>query len=327
MWKRSPRPAFRIGGGRRGKGMSSSTTVVFTDLAGSTGLYEVLGNARAAEAINQLTQWIGRVCESHGGRVVKMLGDGVLCVFPDGRPALAAVLEMQRSHQDRTADWPAEAPMRLRIGIAAGEVIEVDGDCYGDAVNVAARLSDLSGPDQIWATRTVVSQLRSTDRELRYRSLGSFPLRGRQQPTEIFQVDWEDEDTSGRLTRPALLSGRTAPRPPSGGGIRLAWLEQQRRFRTADLPVHVGRSAEAEFPVDDQRVSRLHARIEWRNGSLLLTDISSYGTWVRFAGANAELALRRQDCILMGSGEIALGAPFEDFTVPVVSFEVLSAGQ
>lgn len=309
--------------------MSSSTTVVFADLAGSTGLYEALGNARAADAITQLTQWIGRACESHGGRVVKMLGDGVLSVFPDARKALAAMLELQRSHQDRTADWPAEVSMRLQIGIAAGEVIEVDGDCYGDAVNVAARLSDLSGPDQIWATRTVVSQLRSTDRELRYRSLGSFPLRGRQEPTEIFQVDWEDEDPSGgNLTRPALLSERAAPRPPSGGGgIRLAWLDHQRRFRIADLPVHVGRSADAEFPIEDQRVSRLHARIEWRNGSLMLADISSYGTWVRFSGGDAELALRRQDCILMGSGEIALGAPFEDFTVPVLSFEILAAGQ
>ena len=307
--------------------MSSTTTVVFADLAGSTGLYEALGNARAAEAITRLTQWIGRVCESHGGRVVKTLGDGVLSVFPDGRQALAAVVELQRSHQDPPADWPSEAPMRLQIGIAAGEVIEVDGDCYGDAVNVASRLSDLSGPDQIWATRTVVTQLRPVDRELRYRSLGSFPLRGRQQPTEIFQVEWEDEDANGRnLTRPALLSQRTA-RPAAAGGIRLAWLDHQRRFRVADLPVHVGRSAEAEFAVEDQRVSRLHARIEWRNGSLMLTDISSYGTWVRFAGANAELALRRQDCILMGSGEMALGAPFEDFTVPVVYFEVLSAGQ
>ena len=307
--------------------MSSTTTVVFADLAGSTGLYEALGNARAAEAITRLTQWIGRVCESHGGRVVKTLGDGVLSVFPDGRQALAAVVELQRSHQDHTADWPSEAPMRLQIGIAAGEVIEVDGDCYGDAVNVASRLSDLSGPDQIWATRTVVTQLRPVDRELRYRSLGSFPLRGRQQPTEIFQVEWEDEDANGRnLTRPALLSQRTA-RPAAAGGIRLAWLDHQRRFRVADLPVHVGRSAEAEFAVEDQRVSRLHARIEWRNGSLMLTDISSYGTWVRFAGANAELALGRQDCILMGSGEMALGAPFEDFTVPVVYFEVLSAGQ
>ena len=307
--------------------MSSTTTVVFADLAGSTGLYEALGNARAAEAITRLTQWIGRVCESHGGRVVKTLGDGVLSVFPDGRQALAAVVELQRSHQDHTADWPSEAPMRLQIGIAAGEVIEVDGDCYGDAVNVASRLSDLSGPDQIWATRTVVTQLRPVDRELRYRSLGSFPLRGRQQPTEIFQVEWEDEDANGRnLTRPALLA-RGGGGPAAAGGIRLAWLDHQRRFRVADLPVHVGRSAEAEFAVEDQRVSRLHARIEWRNGSLMLTDISSYGTWVRFAGANAELALRRQDCILMGSGEMALGAPFEDFTVPVVYFEVLSAGQ
>lgn len=308
--------------------MSSSTTVVFADLAGSTGLYEALGNARAAEAITHLTQWIGRVCESHGGRVVKTLGDGVLTVFPDARRALAAVLELQRSHQDSTAGWPKEAPMRLQIGIAAGEVIEVDGDCYGDAVNVASRLSDLSGPDQIWATRTVVSQVRSVDREVRYRSLGSFPLRGRQQPTEIFQVDWEDEDPSGRdLTRPALLSQRAAARPPGGGGVRLSWLDQERRFRVADLPVHVGRSAEADFPIDDQRVSRLHARIEWRNGSLMLTDISSYGTWVRFAVGNSALVLRRQDCILMGSGAIALGAPFEDSSVPVVSFEVLSVGQ
>ena len=307
--------------------MSSTTTVVFADLAGSTGLYEALGNARAAEAITRLTQWIGRVCESHGGRVVKTLGDGVLSVFPDGRQALAAVVELQRSHQDHTADWPSEAPMRLQIGIAAGEVIEVDGDCYGDAVNVASRLSDLSGPDQIWATRTVVTQLRPVDRELRYRSLGSFPLRGRQQPTEIFQVEWEDEDANGRnLTRPALLSQRTA-RPAPPGGLTRGWRAHPRRVPGADRPGEVGRSAEAEFAVEDQRVSRLHARIEWRNGSLMLTDISSYGTWVRFAGANAELALRRQDCILMGSGEMALGAPFEDFTVPVVYFEVLSAGQ
>lgn len=308
--------------------MGSSTTVVFADLAGSTGLYEALGNARAADAVTQLTHWIGRVCESHGGRVVKTLGDGVLAVFPDGRKALAAVLDLQRSRHDHTEHWPSAAPMRLQIGIAAGEVIEVDGDCYGDAVNVASRLSDLSGPDQIWATRSVVSQVRAPDRNLLFRSLGSFPLRGRQQPTEIFQVHWEDEDAQGHdLTRPALLSERVAPRPSAGGGIRLEWLDRQRRFRAADLPVHVGRSIEAEFPVDNQRVSRLHVRIEWRNGSPMLADISTYGTWVRFAGSNADLSLRRQDCILMGSGEMALGAPFEDATVPIVAFEVLGGAQ
>jgi len=308
--------------------MGSSTTVVFADLAGSTGLYEALGNARAADAITQLTHWIGRVCESHGGRVVKTLGDGVLAVFPEGRTALASVLDLQRSRQNHTGQWPSSAPVRLQIGIAAGEVIEVGGDCYGDAVNIASRLSDLSGPDQIWATRSVVSQVRAPDRDRLFRSLGSFPLRGRQQPTAIFQVHWQDEDAQGNdLTRPALLSERVAPRPPAGGGIRLEWLDRQRRFRVADLPVHVGRSIEAEFPIDNQRVSRLHARIEWRNGSLMLADISTYGTWVRFAASNADLALRRQDCILMGRGEMALGAPFEDVAVPIVAFEVLDSAR
>ncbi len=71
-------------------------------------------------------------------------------------------------------------------------------------------------------------------------------------------------------------------------------------------------------------MSRQHARIEWRNGSLVLTDTSSYGTWVRFTSSAGELALRREECILLGAGDIALGAPFDEFTVPPVHFEVLA---
>lgn len=307
--------------------MGASTTVVFADLAGSTGVYEALGNARAAEVITGLTHWIRGMCESHGGRVVKNLGDGVLAIFPDARGAIAAVVALQRARLERLPDWPDRITMRLQIGIDAGEVIEVDGDCYGDAVNVASRLSDLSGPDRIWATRTVVSQLARLDEDVRFRSLGPIPLRGRSQAAEIFQVDWEEDAQSRHLTRPAGLSADRRPPPAAGGGIRLAWLDQQKRFRTADLPIHLGRAEDAEFPVQDQRVSRQHARLEWRNGSLVLTDTSSYGTWVRFTGSPGELALRREECILLGAGDIALGAPFDDFTVPTVHFEVLATGR
>ena len=54
----------------------------------------------------------------------------------------------------------------------------------------------------------------------------------------------------------------------------------------------------------------------------MLVDVSSYGTWVRFAGANAAVLLRREECVLYGSGDIALGAPFSDSSVPVVTFKV-----
>ena len=71
----------------------------------------------------------------------------------------------------------------------------------------------------------------------------------------------------------------------------------------------------------DPRVSRKHARIEWRAGKFYLEDVSSYGTWVRFADSTAIVALRRQECVLLLDGEIALGASFEDFTVPTVIFK------
>jgi adenylate cyclase len=303
------------------------TTVVFADLAGSTGLYEALGNAAAAAAITRLLQWIGGTCESHGGRVVKTLGEGVLAVFPEAQGALAAVVALQRTHALRLPDWPDQIRMRLQIGLAAGEVIQVDGDCYGDAVNVASRLSDLSGPDRIWATRTVVSQLGDLPQDVRVRDLGTIPLRGREQAAEIFQVEWQEDEQSHHLTRPAILSGGT-PRPArSRGGIRLGLAGRQTRFRTSDFPVRLGRSEEAEFAVPDQRVSRVHARIEWRNGSLILVDMSSYGTWVRLGGNPGALALRREECVLVGAGDIALGASFEDSTAPIVHFQVLAAGQ
>ena len=77
-----------------------------------------------------------------------------------------------------------------------------------------------------------------------------------------------------------------------------------------------------EFVVNDPRVSRTHARIDWRNGSVVLVDVSSYGCWVRFFGGGADLLLRREECVLHGRGEVALGTPFSDLSATVVTFSV-----
>ena len=307
--------------------MGGRTTVVFADLAGSTALFEAIGNVRATEAITGLTQWIGSVCAAHGGRVVKMLGDGVLALFPAGAAAVAAVVELQRVHARRLEECAEDTRMRLQIGVAAGDVIEVDGDCYGEAVNVASRLSDLSGPDQIWATTAVVRQVPAPGEGVGFRSLGPILLRGMSKETMVFRVDWQ-EDLPGMQT---LTEAGRLPVPAqsraSGTSVRLSWLDQRMEFSAARMPVHLGRGDDAQFPVQDQRVSRLHARVDWRNGSFVLTDMSSYGTWVRFAGSPTRLSLRRAECILLGTGDIALGASFEDFTAPIVAFEIITSGR
>lgn len=298
----------------------AAVTVVFADLTGSTGVFESLGNAKATQAITRLTQWISKVCTAQNGQLVKTLGDGVLMVFPINADAVVAVIEMQRIHAERIKSWPNKLKMRLQVGLARGDVVEQDGDFFGDAVNVASRLSDLSGPDQILCTETVINEL-PADAVARFRSLGPMAIRGRLEPCLVYRMEWQNEVLSDFFTMPASLSVLPFTRPvPQLGMIRLSWLDVQASFSSADLPIHLGRDAEAEFVVNDPRVSRLHAKISWRDGKFYLEDVSSYGSWVRFAQGSAIVALRRQECVLLVEGDIALGAPFEDFTVPNISF-------
>lgn len=303
--------------------MGAQATVVFTDLFGSTGAFEALGNARATEAVTQITTWIAQVVESHGGRVVKMLGDGVLALFGDNPSAIRAVVEMQRDHQKRMIQIPLPKRMPIRIGVASGDVEIVDGDCYGDAVNVAARLSDLSGPHQIWVNSAALDGTDEAD-GVRFRILGPISIRGRAEPCTVYQVEWQEDVASDFLTMqadldPALDAGGT---DVLGGQIELTWMDVKKTFKAFDLPIHVGRVRQAEFVVNDPRVSRTHARIDWRNGSVLLVDVSSYGCWVRFAGGGSDLLLRREECVLHGRGDIALGSSFADLSAPTVSFSV-----
>ena len=229
----------------------------------------------------------------------------------------------QRENLQWLAISSAATRMPLRVGVARGAVEFVDGDCYGDAVNVASRLCDLSGPSQIWTSSAAA--LDSTQHVgLQFRPLGQIAVRGRTKPCAVFQLDWQDEaHTDFMVMQATIQPDHQFPEPTAPGReIELSWIDQQLRFSSSQLPVHIGRDRQAQFVVSDPRVSRAHARIDWRNGSMVLVDLSSYGCWVRYAGSSADLPLRREECLLHGSGEVALGAPFADPSAATLSFRV-----
>jgi adenylate cyclase len=303
--------------------MGVQKTVVFTDLFGSTSAFEALGNVMATKAVTEVTNWIATIIEAHGGSVVKMLGDGVLALFESNASAINSVAEIQRKHQKRIAQMPAANRLPIRIGVASGDVEIVAGDCYGDAVNVAARLSSLSGPHQIWANSQALENIGESD-GIRFRILGPISIRGRAEPCTVYQVEWQEDVGSGFLTMQAELDPMhdSTGSDVLGGQIELSWLEARKTFNSFELPIHIGRVHQVEFIVNDPRVSRTHARVDWRNGSVYLTDVSTYGSWVRFSGTGSDLLLRRDECVLHGRGEIALGSPFSDLSAPTISFSV-----
>ncbi len=305
--------------------MGVQATVVFTDLHGSTAVFEALGNARATETITEITAWIAKHCEAEGGHVVKTLGDGVLALFPDGSKAVKALVELQRLNSKRMLRVPSDLAMPIRIGLASGEVEIVAGDCYGDAVNVAARLCDLCGPNQIWANAAALDTVVESP-GVAFRMLGPINIRGRAEPCTVYQIEWHEEEATDFLTMQGDIDVLYSNGDVDvlGREIELTWQGDSKRFKSFELPIHIGRVRTVEFMVNDPRVSRTHARLEWRNGSVVLVDVSSFGSWVRFSGeTGSDVLLRRDECVLHGQGELALGASFADPNVPTVHFRIL----
>ncbi|HYE39208.1 MAG TPA: adenylate/guanylate cyclase domain-containing protein, partial [Ramlibacter sp.] len=158
-------------------------SVVFADLVGSTGIFERLGDETAGRFVTQLTTALAKIFEQHNGRVVKLLGDGLFVVFPEESQALTACVAIQ----DRLLQKPVRPaglgrPVQMQMGIESGEVVEIQGDCYGDAVNSAARLADLAGADQILTTQRVHDALPAS-LQAKLRSLGPMYLRGKADAT------------------------------------------------------------------------------------------------------------------------------------------------
>ena len=292
-------------------------TVVFADLVGSTGIFERLGDETAGRFVTQLTGALSKTFEQHSGRVVKLLGDGLFVVFPAESDALAACVAIQKRLQEKPVYAGGTGnPVQMQMGIEAGEVVEIDGDCYGDAVNSAARLADLAGAEQILTTQRVRGALAPAE-QAQLRSLGPMYLRGKSEVTEVFRADWQaDRDVD------ATVMGVSMFKAGKDGMLEISSLGQTLRLDPRGEKLTLGRAATASLSVNDSRVSRVHATIEWRGGHFILSDASSFGTWVYVGNQTEPVVLRRTECDLVGQGEITLGCEREAENAPLVLFSV-----
>ncbi len=148
----------------------------------------------------------------HGGRLVKLWGDGVLVEFPSVVGALECAAAVQRGMQARNADASTARKLQLRIGINLGDVIvETDAagadDIYGDGVNIAARLQEIAEPGGIVVSHTVVNHVRNKV-ALSFVALGERQLKNIDEAVAIYDVGFNDPSAAARpeqvLARPAV---------------------------------------------------------------------------------------------------------------------------
>jgi len=112
-----------------------------------------------AKALREHRAAIDPIVASHGGRIVKTTGDGVLLEFPSIVAAVECAVAVQKVIAERNADLPEDRRMLFRIGINLGDVLIEGDDILGDGVNIAARLEGIAEPGGICISRQVYEQV------------------------------------------------------------------------------------------------------------------------------------------------------------------------
>ena len=165
-------------------------TILFTDVEGSTALTERLGDAKARDLLREHERIVREALKAHGGSEVKTMGDGFMTSFSSATRALECAIRIQSAFAERSES--AEEPIKVRIGLNAGEPIAEDDDLYGTAVNLAARIAAQAQGGEILASEAVRQIV--AGKKFPFSDRGETTLRGFEDRVRIYQVSWRGED-------------------------------------------------------------------------------------------------------------------------------------
>lgn len=288
-----------------------SVTVLFADVAGSTKLYDALGDTQAKAMVDECIAVMRAVVSRYGGRVVKTIGDEVMCVLPDAGSGLLAATDMQT----KINALPVVSNMKraIRVGFHFGPVIEEHNDVFGDTVNLAARMAGLAKALQIITTLVTVEQmvpmLRASTRRI-----AAIAVKGKEDDVEVCEVIWQAGEELTMATPSMAANARRVT-------LVLRYQGVESGLSAAEASMVVGRDGTCQLVVPDRMASRQHARIERRRDKFFLIDQSTNGTFVVFDG-EAETVLRREEAMLHGKGRIALGHAVSGAPDETIYFEI-----
>jgi len=274
--------------------------ILFADIVDSTGIYQALGDNEALALVNLLFGALTKKVTAAGGKVVKTLGDGMVCQFASAESAFRAACAMQLGAKQMAARVPGK--LAIKVGFNFGPVVLKGADVFGDSVNVCARLVAMANAGQVLTTQQAVAALpRSLMR--RCRALYPMKIKGRAEPVSVYDVPWRVDpdltETSMQVEAPAR-AGRWVLKLSYGGETFDVQPERDAR---------IGRDRANDVVIPSPRASRVHARIYARERNFVIVDQSSNGTFVLIDGNDTEVMLRREEAVLGERGWIGLGNP------------------
>jgi len=269
---------------------------MFADIVGSTQLYEKLGDAVAAEVVNQCIEKMTTITQSHSGIVINTIGDEIMSRFESADSAVKAACNIhEKFNAEPVSDY--NITLSLRIGIHYGPMVNRQDDVFGDTVNVASRVSNVAIARQIITTEETITEL-SHDLLQKTRQFDRIGVKGKKKDMLLYEVLWEERDIT--------VIGATISPTMSNHCLHLIYQDQSQTIQNNSSAFFMGRNPDSNLMVEAELVSRVHAYCVYRRGKFILIDQSTNGTFVK-SNEGREIYIRREEVPLVGRGLIGLG--------------------
>ena len=297
---------------------------MFADIVGSTRLYEVLGDEHAEKLVTTTLKQLSDIISKSQGVTIKTGGDDVMCRFSNADHALAAANEMHLFLADKTAP-SKESKIAIRVGAHQGPVIESEGDIYGDAVNLAARVAALARGGKTLISGYTFEQLPETSRK-RCRRFTTTTVKGKEQPIDVYDVVWEQTDELTRIVGKDVVDAIQS--------VLTIQYEDDIIKMSANTVTSatVGRGQDCDLIIPSHQASREHCKIECNRGKFTFVDNSANGSYINHNGT--ELFFHQEQVPLQGEGYISLGEPSANnpdfllhYSIGLVDNDQLKPGQ
>jgi len=164
------------------------------DMVGYSRLMEADERGTIARQKSHRAELIDPKIAEHHGRIVKLMGDGMLVEFPSVVDAVECAIAVQRAMAKREADVAEERRIQYRVGINLGDIVLDGGDIFGTGVNMAARLQELAEPGGIWISHSVYEQVRLI-LHLNCEDVGERKVKNISEPVHAYRlvIDLQDE--------------------------------------------------------------------------------------------------------------------------------------
>ncbi len=186
------------------------TTILAADVVGYSRMMGEDEAGTLAALKHRRREVLTPLVTQHGGRIFKLMGDGVLVEFPSVVNAVQCAVDVQKGMLAANAGLPASKQIVLRIGVNLGDVIVEGGDLYGDGVNLAARLEGLAEPGSICLSDTAHQHV-ANKLAVTFRDLGEQPVKNFPKPVRVYAIAGEGNAAASGAAAGDAPHGRDKP--------------------------------------------------------------------------------------------------------------------